>query len=203
MSANSQKVKGVYEISYDISDMVNGVTLGSGARSVSAFASTQIDGDWLLKSYLTPDHLPESSYLLISQNVQTIKRARLRTPGAEFLRAAYEPGEIYPIQITIEACDPFDSYSTIGDDMVCLNLTEFNKWEDVSINYASKAVFESGKDYFQFRVTSDVPGVGHPARIFYDDYNIQAAYVGQSFGLYLDLEIDTAGIYGVNTGRVY
>ena len=76
--------------------------------------------------------------------------------------------------------------------LIILAVDNFNEWQDVSIEFLPEKKNEnyylSVNDFY--------------SRIWFDDYNIQDAYIGQTFNLFLEMMIDTAGVYDHNGGIV-
>ena len=102
-------------------------------------------------------------------------------------------------RLKLQPCEG-GSYDAIPADKMYLYFTRFNEWEEKDVNYFTDKILNRGFQDYSFYIDGGV--MNNPTFIAYDDYNVQSAYVGQGFGLYLDLEIDTAGIVRRSDGEV-
>lgn len=197
MTTSAKKIKGVYRLSFDLSDMTDGHALGTGNRGETITTYANITGEWVLSSFDDSRLIADNEFLFLANNVLRVKRARLRTPGAEFLRAPAD--QMFCSRLKLQPCEG-GSYDAIPADKMYLYFTRFNEWEEKDVNYFTDKILNRGFQDYSFYIDGGV--MNNPTFIAYDDYNVQSAYVGQGFGLYLDLEIDTAGIVRRSDGEV-
>lgn len=126
-----------------------------------------------------------STYVnLIKQNKTVIKRGRVITGGAEFLRTALNS----PIAAEVGIIDVGGGPTTIDNQSVVLKFPHFNEWTDFNIVFEPYKRKNDERDDVELHVAYPVTD------IHYDDYNIQNSYIGQKFSLFIELEIDTSGI---------
>ena len=121
---------------------------------------------------------------LIKQNKTVIKRGRIITGGAEFLRTALNS----PIAAEVGIMDVGGGPTTLDRQSVVLNFPHFNEWTDFNIVFEPYKRKNDENDNVELIIAYPVTD------IHYDDYNIQNSYIGQKFNLFIELEIDTAGI---------
>lgn len=120
----------------------------------------------------------------IKQNKIIIKRGRVITGGAEGLRTGIT--NIFAAEITID--DVGGGMSVQNGQYVNLKFPHFNEWTEFNIAFEPYLRKNDENDIVDLRIAYPVTD------IHYDDYNIQSAYEGEGFSLFLELEIDTAGI---------
>lgn len=127
-------------------------------------------------------------------NVFTITRARLISSGAVGLRTP-ESGTAGIINFVL-----IDENNTKDLSRVFLRLREWNEWEDINVDlhpFNTELIFndEETKHALSYKIA-------YTATSFrVDDYNIQSAYIGQTFTPTLQLEVKTAGM--VNYDSVF
>lgn len=121
---------------------------------------------------------------LIKQNKTVIKRGRVITGGAEFLRTALNS----PIAAEVGIMDFGGGPTTLDSQSVVLNFPHFNEWTDFNILFEPYKRRNDENDDVELNIAYPVTD------IHYDDYNMQNSYIGQPFSLFIELEIDTAGI---------
>ena len=125
-----------------------------------------------------------SNYVkLIKQNKTVIKRGRVITGGAEFLRTALNS----PIAAEVGIIDVGGGPSVYGQSVV-LKFPHFNEWTDFNIVFEPYKRGNDSSDDVELHIAYPVTD------IHYDDFNIQNSYIGQKFSLFIEIEIDTAGI---------
>lgn len=120
----------------------------------------------------------------IKDNKIIIKRGRVITGGAEGLRTGIT--NIFAAEITIE--DVGGGMSMQNKQYVNLKFPHFNEWTEFNIAFEPYLRTNDENDIVDLHIASPVTD------IHYDDFNIQSAYEGEGFSLFLELEIDTAGI---------
>lgn len=155
-------------------------TIGNDNRNKSRNASISVPLNFRCIS------LSGASYRvkLIKQNKTVIKRGRVITGGAEFLRTALNS----PIAAEVGIIDVGGGPTTIDNQSIVLNFPHFNEWTDFNIVFEPYKRINDESDDVELHIAYPVTD------IHYDDYNIQNSYVGQKFSLFIELEIDTAGI---------
>lgn len=114
----------------------------------------------------------------LKNNSVLVKRACLRTPGSIGLNPSpAKPAAMLDLMA-------YDNYAS--GKHLSLVLPLFNQWCDVNVRFESFA--DITENYFDFKIK-----VG--SKLYVDDYNVQAAYVGQPLKTVLELDVDTAGLY--------
>lgn len=176
-----QKIKGVYTISKDVSDVTAGFTF-TGADRNTVLHAVGITGLWNLKDI--EDRYNYRTVHPSANNAVNVLKARLRCVGAECLRAAmdYETAA----RVDFGFYDDSSLSNDTGDIPQIIFFHNFNVWEDVKIKWTFPKAVESGLRYVYIGVNE--------IYMWIDDYNVQTAYVGETFKVYLDLVIDTAGM---------
>lgn len=179
MTAYARPIRGNYIIEGDLTSLINGYQFTGTDRDANIIHSTGYFLLWELKAI--EDRYNYRTAHFVANNKIKIKRARLSTPGAVGLRAAVNrPSSI----VSLSSCD--DVPQSLGDPPIVLKFSRFNEWEDFDLTFMSDKAISAGMNGFYLEV-SDL-------RLWIDDYNIQTAYVGETFGLILEMEIDTAGM---------
>lgn len=178
---NPKKIKGQYTLRADITPIVNGYTFTGADRNAESGAIS----DFMLN--LACDEISRpilNSVSLISDNKLFVKRARILTSGAEGLRRALNSSIAASVLIIGRSDDNTTSTALGGFTM---GFDFFNKWQDVDFEFLPQKV----NDNYYLSVDKQY------SKIFFDDYNIQSAYVGETFKLTLEMIIDTAGVLDV------
>lgn len=120
-------------------------------------------------------------------NVFTITKARLISSGAVGLRA---PEGIIAGIVNFVL---IDENNTKDLSRVFLRIREWNEWEEINVDlfpFNTELIFndEETKHSLSYKIS-------YTATSFrVDDYNIQSAYIGQTFTPILQLEVKTAGM---------
>jgi hypothetical protein len=120
----------------------------------------------------------------IKQNKIFIKRGRVITGGAEGLRTGIT--NMFAAEITIE--DVGGGMSMQNKQYVNLKFPHFNEWTEFNIAFEPYLRTNDENDIVDLHIAYPVTD------IHYDDFNIQSAYEGEGITLFIELEIDTAGI---------
>jgi hypothetical protein len=68
-----------------------------------------------------------------------------------------------------------------------MGLDFFNQWQDVDFEYLPQKVNEN----YYLSIDKQY------SKLYFDDYNIQDEYIGQTFNATLEMIIDTAGVLDV------
>ena len=121
---------------------------------------------------------------LIKQNKTVIKRGRVITGGAEGLRTAVNS----PIAAEVGIIDFGGGAGTLNNQSVVLNFPKFNEWTNFDVVFEPYKRTNDQNDDVELNIAYPVTD------IHYDDYNIQSAYENEYISLFIELEIDTAGI---------
>lgn len=121
---------------------------------------------------------------LIKQNKTVIKRGRVITGGAEGLRTAVNS----PIAAEVGILDFGGGPTTLDSQSFVLKFPHFNEWTDFNIVFEPYKRRNDENDDVELKIAYPVTD------IYYDDYNIQSAYENEDISLFIELEIDTAGI---------
>ena len=120
----------------------------------------------------------------IKENKIIIKRGRVITGGAEGLRTGIT--NKFAAEITIE--DWGGGMSAQNKQYLNLKFPHFNEWTDFNIVFEPYLRKNDENDIVDLHIADPV------TNIHFDDFNIQNAYKGQLISLFVELEIDTAGI---------
>ena len=174
------KIRGIYQISYDVSATTSGFVFTGNDRNTELIAN-DITGNWMIKDgyYGVNDAVH-----FLANNTIKIKKARLRTVGAEGLRGGI--GYEYCANIMLSFYDDDSRSNMVYEPDQYIKIENYNDWEDTDISYTLKDAVSHGFQQVYMLVDQ--------CMIEIDDYNIQTAYIGESFKLYLDLVVDTAGM---------
>lgn len=130
------------------------------------------------------------------ENKVTIKRIKINPDGAsELQKAPLHYAAEFDLQAAYEDTGTFYAY-----DEVHLRLPNWGTWYDVNITlepYKRKDPLNQDAEYVTLSI--------NPATCaFYcDDYNLQAAYIGESVVPSLEFEIETAGVTAQSNGWVF
>lgn len=121
---------------------------------------------------------------LIKQNKTVIKRGRVITGGAEGLRTAVNS----PIAAEVGVIDVGGGVGTTNNQSFVLNFPKFNEWTDFNVVFEPYKRANDQNDDVELDIAYPVTD------IHYDDFNVQSAYLNENISLFIELEIDTAGI---------
>lgn len=121
---------------------------------------------------------------LIKQNKTVIKRGRVITGGAEGLRTAVNS----PIAAEVGIIDFGGGAGTLNHQSFVLKFPKFNEWTNFDVVFEPYKRTNDQNDDVELNIAYPVTD------IHYDDYNIQSAYENEDISLFIELEIDTAGI---------
>ena len=126
-----------------------------------------------------------STYIdFIKNNKIFIKRGRVITGGAEGLRTGIT--NLFAAEIGI--MDVGGGFAATDKQSVVLKFPKFNEWTEFNIAFEPYLRKNDENDIVDLHIAYPVTD------IHYDDFNIQSAYEGEGFSLFLELEIDTAGV---------
>lgn len=177
-----ETIQGVYRLGANLTGNFPTYHLTGADRNAND-APTSVDVNFEIL-----DQAANSNAQFRTQNTHRIKRARIVTSGCEGLRAGLNS---IAFVITLVAYDPVNNIT--GTKYAMLKFLNFNEWTnfDVFFNaFEDDLIKDSEK--FVFRLVPQVTNFN------IDDFNIQDDYVGQPVSFYLEMEIDTAGIYNSN-----
>lgn len=183
MTVNAKPIRGNYVIEGDLSSLLNGYQFTGTDRDVDITNGSGLGLFWNLKAI--EDRFSYRTAHFVANNKVKIKRARLNTPGAVGLRSGVS-STIAARVIIDSSGGPGNDWNPIGDPSIVLRFSKFNEWENFDLTFLSENAEDEGLDQFYFMINE--------LRLWIDDYNIQTAYVGETFGLILEMEIDTAGM---------
>jgi hypothetical protein len=155
-------------------------TIANDNRSKSVGASVSVSLDFKCVS----EKSATQSVEFIKQNKMVIKRGRVITGGAEGLRTGIT--NMFAAEITLQ--DFGGGVGVLNSQYVNLKFPHFNEWTEFNIAFDPYLRKNDENDVVDLHIAHLVTG------IYYDDFNIQSAYEGEGFSLFLELEIDTAGI---------
>lgn len=148
------------------------------SKSVGATASIALDFKCVTEKSAS------QSVEFIKQNKMFIKRGRVITGGAEGLRTGIT--NLFAAEVTIQ--DFGGGMSVQNSQYVNLKFPHFNEWTEFNIAFEPYLRKNDENDVIDLHIAHIVTS------IHYDDYNIQTAYEGEGISLFIELEIDTAGI---------
>lgn len=171
------KILGKYNIYADVSALVNSYQFTNGDRNVEL----QATADGMLTFYCSDINRPVNRSVTFSKdNVLKIRRARIITDGAPGLQSNTSPAA----SVLLIAKNTNDvSADPLGG--VMMSFANYNEWQDFNIDFLQSGATGSNF-YFMLDHTY--------SKLNVDDYNIQDAYVGETFKATLQLEVDTAGL---------
>ena len=180
------QIKGIYNVRAPLSPIVNGYTFTGANRNVGLSPS----GEFMLN--LTCDDIPrpnDTNISLISNNKLFIRKVKLVTNGARGLLPSVNFSRAGTLFLNARSENDITSDNLGG---FLFSVDNFNEWQDVGIEFLPEKKNEnyylSVNDFY--------------SRIWFDDYNIQAAYIGQTFNLFIEMMIDTSGVLDYNGGIV-
>ncbi len=177
-----QQIQGLYDIIADISGAFVPVKITNNNRQHGVNATISTHLNFKVVTFSSGTETVEFD----KEKIIYIKRAKLITNGAEKLRTGLNSLFAAIVGIQEYSSDPLEAPLHLNSFV--LKFPEFNKWFDFNIPFEPfKTDIKSDKVLFQ---------IAYPVtQISFDDYNIQNSYVGQDIKFYIELEIDTAGIY--------
>lgn len=184
MTANAKKINGYYLVTLQLSSISQNYSFTGTKRDARLGVSTAFLASSRCLNVPILTGTPTVKYL--TTNEINIKKIRLRTTGAEFLRNG-----LYFSGIMAGNIELFQNFGGVyGSNSLNIRVQSYNEWEDFNYKYRP---FEGMTpdpltETFSFEC-------GPNTEIAFDDYNIQSAYIGKGFDLTLDMYIDTAGIY--------
>lgn len=130
--------------------------------------------------------------LLLSNNILRIEKARIITLGAAGLRPSLSAKAA---TLFFTAFKENDVYSQeLGS--FSFELDFFNEWQDINLNFLPD--FKNADEHYYLGLKAISVN-----KLTLDDYNIQTAYIGQSFRPELELKVDTAGVYSTLLDEVF
>lgn len=179
-------IKGVYNVRAPLSQIVNGYTFTGENRNVGLSPSDEFMLD------LTCDDIPRpnnTDISLVSNNKLFIRKVKLITNGARGLLPSVNFSRAGTLFINARSANDITSDNLGG---FLFSVDNFNEWQDVSIEFLP----EKKNENYYLSVNNFY------SRIWFDDYNIQDAYIGQTFNLFLEMMIDTAGVFDHDGGIV-
>lgn len=193
-----KQIEGVYNIYADITDAITdgqGYNLtGTNRNQELGFSLNDVKKltFWNKNGSIVPTR---DIVEFIKTNCLTIKRARIITPGCSGLRA--EKGG-FAAKLHFDAVDSL-SNSVFGFG---LKIFKYNEWENIDFNYRpyQQNNNELLSENYELELVHTIERV---SMCSIDDYNIQAAYIGQPVSFILELEIDTAGLINAYTSEVF
>lgn len=176
-----QQIQGFYDIVAEFTGaFMPPPTIANDNRSKSVGASVSVALDFKCVS----EKSATQSVEFIKQNKMVIKRGRVITGGAEGLRTGIT--NMFAAEITLQ--DFGGGVGVQNSQYVNLKFPHFNEWADFNISFEPYLRTNDENDIVDLHIAYPVTD------IHYDDFNIQSAYEGQGISLFLELEIDTAGI---------
>lgn len=138
-----------------------------------------------------PDNLGDPRKFYV-QNKLFIKRGRILTPGAPGLAPALGSRAAALFLSTRSSKNGID---TSGDTLV-LKFDNFNEWQNFNIPFLNDKI-DSDTGHYTFAIGTNDGRTG----LYLDDYNLQNEYVGQDLYAFLELVVDSAGIYNPSTNK--
>lgn len=122
-----------------------------------------------------------TSVKFLTQVKLKINRVRILTPGCPGLQPS--PGKSAAV-LFLRSKD-----GTNGGSEIFLEIPKFNEWCEIGLEY------ETFSDLTEKYYWLDLEYENGSTKLNIDDYNIQAAYIGQPLKTVLEIEVDTAGLY--------
>lgn len=176
-----KQIKGNYNIIAEFTGAFSPTpTIANDNRSKSKNATIGVALNFLCTSISGA-----STYVdFIKNNKIFIKRGRVITGGAEGLRNGIT--NLFAAEIGI--MDVGGGIAATNKQSVVLKFPKFNEWTDFNIAFEPYLRKNDENDIVELHIAYPVTD------IHYDDFNIQSAYEGEGISLFIELEIDTAGI---------
>lgn len=124
--------------------------------------------------------------------VINVKRVRLVSAGAPGLQRT-EQHAAAAFVLAARALDESLSYKTL--DTCVIKILNWNEWADVNLKLRP---FKTQVNFSDSQITQHKPvdlfALYQNSGFYCDDYNLQAAYVGETFTPVLEIEIETGGM---------
>lgn len=181
------KILGKYILRASLEDFTTGFTFSGANRNTRL----NVSDDVMLSFDCSDlsDGTTNSDLSFNSNAILKIRRARIITTGAVGLRSAVG-GTAARLFLTAH-----DANDTASDEIgtMCLMLDEYNVWSPVNIDFIPKT--HANDNYF---LAADKTVGLVNTFLSIDDFNIQNDYIGETFKPYLELEVDTAGMYNTS-----
>lgn len=179
---DKKTIQGVYRLGANLTGNFPTYNLNGNDRNANNNA-TSVDVNFSIL-----DQASNSDARFRTQNTHRIKRARIVTNGCEGLRAGVNA---FAMTITLVAYDSVNNIT--GTKYAMLKFLKFNEWTNFDIFFkAFEDDLIKDAEKFVFRLVPQVTNYN------IDDFNIQADYIGQPVSFYLEMEIDSAGVYNSN-----
>ena len=179
---DKKTIQGVYRIGANLTGNFPTYNLTGANRNANKNANS-VDVNFTIL-----DQAGNLDALFRTQNTHRIKRARIVTNGCEWLRAGLNS---FAFVITLVVYDPVNNIT--GTKYSMLKFLNFNEWNNFNIFFnAFEDDLIKDAEKFVFHLVPQVTNFN------IDDFNIQADYIGQPVSFYLEMEIDSAGIYNSN-----
>jgi hypothetical protein len=172
------KILGKYIVRASLDDFADGFTFANGDRD----QRLTVNDDAVLNFECTDITRPlNNAVSFVSNNVLKIRAVRILTTGAEGLRGGLDDKAA---NILFKAFADNTTTTPVGTFQVLVD--RFNEWCPVNIDFMARSA--PNQNFFI--------GIDHTySFLSLDDYNIDENYVGQGFVPYVELDIDTAGIF--------
>lgn len=176
-----KQIQGIYNIVAEFTGaFMPPPTIANDNRSKGVGASVSVALDFKCVS----EKSATQSVEFIKQNKIVINRGRVITGGAEGLRTGIT--NMFAAEITLQ--DFGGGVGVQNSQYVNLKFPHFNEWTEFNIAFEPYLRKNDENDIVDLHIAYPVTD------IHYDDFNIQSAYEGEGISLFLELEIDTAGI---------
>lgn len=121
----------------------------------------------------------------VKNNVLKVQKIRILTTGAEGLRCGIDDRAA---NLLFVAYGLNDTTTPVGTFQIMVD--RFNEWQDVNIDFLCDNSAPNTNFYL---------GLDHSySFLSLEDFNVQADYIGKTFVPFVELEIDTAGIFDYN-----
>lgn len=175
-------IRGTYNLKVDLSTLTSSFSFTGNNRQTYLTPSSD---NVLTFRCETPQPILDNRILFLPQNKLTVKRARVITLGAPGLNPSKDD---YAFKGVIYACDANNSvYSNLGT--FGMTIPFYNEWQTIDQEFLMSKENAELVNYYTFNAgNNDIV-------LSVDDYNIQTAYIGESFKPILEIEIDTAGLH--------
>lgn len=145
-----------------------------------------------------PDYGLDLSVNFVYDNMITIKKVKLNSPGAPGLRSN---NSIAAQILLYSICGKMGKKSDDSDGDILENygiiIPNWNEWIDVNI---AVKPYENDLsiDWSQYEIIEGKKpasfGIYQQSKFYIDDYNVQSAYIGETFTPSIEFEIETAGV---------
>lgn len=185
-------IQGIYTLRaplYNSNDPANRVlyTFTNNDRNASIGFAYECPVNFSQIDAQNPDNLGDPRKFIV-QNKLFIKRGRILTPGAPGLAPALGDRAAVFFLSTRSSKNGID---TSGDTLI-LKFDHFNEWQEFNIPFLNDKI-NSDTGRYTFAIGPD----GRTA-LHVDDYNLQNEYVGQDLYAFLELVVDSAGLYNAS-----